>query len=136
MHPRRPSGFVPDRDFAIILNEWSVPIGCKRFKRSFPEEPTCRGPCITCCDVAERALGELLESSPAFELVNADEIDLLLELGDAHLCCGLPLAVVASASVRSQLCCCCQILRPLCSNGKQRPTPTRCVGLVDVFWES
>ena len=66
----------------VPRDEWSVPIGCKRFKKSFPEEPTCRGPCITCCDVAERALGTLLESSPAFELGNDDEIDLLLELED------------------------------------------------------
>ena len=66
----------------VPRHEWSVPIGCKRIKRSFPEEPTCRGPCITCGAVAERALGTLLESSPAFELVNDDEIDLLLELED------------------------------------------------------
>ena len=30
VHPRRPSGFVADRDFAIILSEWSVPIGAAR----------------------------------------------------------------------------------------------------------
>ena len=66
----------------VPRDEWSVPIGCKRFKKSFPEEPTCRGPCITCGAVAERALGTLLESSPAFVLANDDETDLLLELED------------------------------------------------------
>ena len=30
VHPRRPTGFVPDRDFAIMLNEFSVPIGAAR----------------------------------------------------------------------------------------------------------
>jgi len=30
VHPRRPTGFVPDRDFAIMLSEWSVPIGAAR----------------------------------------------------------------------------------------------------------
>jgi FtsP/CotA-like multicopper oxidase with cupredoxin domain len=30
VHPRRPTGFVPDRDFAIMLNEWNIPIGAGR----------------------------------------------------------------------------------------------------------
>ncbi|MBO6940590.1 MAG: copper oxidase [Deltaproteobacteria bacterium] len=30
VHPRRPRGFVPDRDFAIMLSEWNVPIGAAR----------------------------------------------------------------------------------------------------------
>ena len=47
----------------------------------------------------------------------------------------LLVAVVASARVRLQLCCCCLFLQSLGSNGKQC-TPTRCVCLVDDFWES
>ena len=61
-------------------DEWSVPISCKRFKKSFPEEPTCRGPCITCGAVALRALGALLKSGPAFERANKDDFDLLLDM--------------------------------------------------------
>lgn len=30
VHPRRPRGFVPDRDFAIMLSEWSIPMGAGR----------------------------------------------------------------------------------------------------------
>ena len=33
---------------SVPCKEWSVPIECKRFKKSFLAEPMCRGPCTTC----------------------------------------------------------------------------------------
>ncbi|MCA9299919.1 MAG: multicopper oxidase domain-containing protein, partial [Phycisphaerales bacterium] len=30
VHPRRPTGRQPDRDFAIMLSEWGIPIGASR----------------------------------------------------------------------------------------------------------
>lgn len=66
----------------VPRDEWSIPIACKRIKKRLPKQPACRGPCKTCDEVAERALGAALESIPAFELADDNELDLLLELAD------------------------------------------------------